>query len=495
MKNKRAKNLIILASVLALLIIAYLVMGVISADDGDTTTDETQPKYPVADVPKDGIARICMTVKYLAGGDHSHGENGDAVIENAKWERRTLTLLLEGETWRFEEYPDVPVNPEVAKMIVDDLNGATSTQLISVSDEASLSNYGFDEPTVTLKIGYTDGSERELLIGDENSFNYMYYFLDTADKTKIYMVDDALPSLLSGDVLDFVRYDEMPKLADGDATSLKWTKGDTTLLYTYYPKGNEKDYTNDYLWYLSVNGGEEYAVDEDVAALISEALTTMSYLDCLACDTESDAEYGLDKAGRLEVNYKSKSDMKTLVLCLGTITDDGYYHVRPEGSILTYHLSSVASDNLETIVSGVERDIRPDEIFYADYDRVDSISFSAGANTLNVALSHTGGKITYTDKSGAELNYDAYAKICDALENLTATSYTSVYDGDASFGNDLIFKADFIFNAGETAAATLEIRRYSEKYCVVSFMGRADHLVTLEKANGLAALLGDYFKA
>ena len=43
MKNKRAKNLIILASVLALLIIAYLVMGVISADDGDTTTDETQP--------------------------------------------------------------------------------------------------------------------------------------------------------------------------------------------------------------------------------------------------------------------------------------------------------------------------------------------------------------------------------------------------------------------------------------------------------------------
>ncbi len=495
MKNKRSKNLIILASVLALLIIAYLVTGVISSDSGDTSTEETHQKYSVADVPEDGISKICMTVKYLAGGDHSHGENGDVVTEDAKWETRTLTLLLDGETWTFEEYPNVPVNPEVAQMIVDDLNGATSTQLISVSDESSLSNYGFDEPTVTLKIRYTDGSERELLIGAENSFNYMYYFLDTADKTKVYMVDDTLPSLLSGDVLDFVLYDEIPKLADGDVTTLKWNKGDMTLLYTYYPKGNEKDYTNDYLWYLSVNGGAEYAVDEDVAALINEALTTMSYLDCLACDNERDAEYGLDKAGRLEVNYKSDGAAKTLVLYLGTITEDGYYHVRPEGSILTYHMSSTASDNLDTIVSGLERDIRPDEVFYADYERVDSVSFSAGANTLSVALSHTDGKITYTDQSGAELNYDAYAKICNALEELRATSYTSVYEGDESFGNELIFKADLTFNAGETAAATLEIRRYSEKYCVVSFMGRGDQLVTLEKANSLATLLGDYFKA
>ena len=286
----------------------------------------------------------------------------------------------------------------------------------------------------------------------------------------------------------------MPKLESGDATSLKWTQGDNVLVYTYYPDGNDKDYTDDYLWYLSVNGGAEFAIDEDVAALITEALTTMSYLDCLACDTAKDAEHGLDKAGRLEISYKSGTDIKTLALDLGAITDDGYYHVRPDGSLLTYYLSTVASDNFELLLSGIERKLRPDEIFYADYDRVDGITFSAGDKTLSVALTHDGSKITYTDKSGAELDYNAYARICEALEELSATSYTSVYDGDASFGDALIFKADFTFNAGEKTNATLEIRRYSEKYCVVSFMDRADQLVTLDKANALANLLSEYFK-
>lgn len=151
-------------------------------------------------------------------------------------------------------------------------------------------------------------------------------------------------------------------------------------------------------------------------------------------------------------------------------------------------------DNFELLLSGIERKLRPDEIFYADYDRVDGITFSAGDKTLSVALTHDGSKITYTDKSGAELDYNAYARICEALEELSATSYTSVYDGDASFGDALIFKADFTFNAGEKTTATLEIRRYSEKYCVVSFMDRADQLVTLDKANALANLLSEYFK-
>lgn len=489
MKDKRIRNLIIMIAVLALMMIAYFVTGALSDAGDDTTPQETTPSYPVADVSPDGVERITMTVKYLDSGDHTHGED-----KEAEYKKRTLTLILNGGEWRAEEYPDVPLDKDAVDMIIDDLNSAKSTELISVTDEASLGAYGFDEPRVTLTLAYTDGSAREFLIGDENSFNYMYYFLDPQDKTKVYMVDETLPSLLTGNVLDFVLYDEMPKLESGDATSLKWTQGDNVLVYTYYPDGNDKDYTDDYLWYLSVNGGAEFAVDEDVAALITEALTTMSYLDCLACDSTKDAEHGLDKAGRLEISYKSGTDIKTLALDLGAITDDGYYHVRPDGSLLTYYLSTVASDNFELLLSGIERKLRPDEIFYADYDRVDGITFSAGDKTLSVALTHDGSKITYTDKSGAELDYNAYARICEALEELSATSYTSVYDGDASFGDALIFKADFIFNAGEKTNAALEIRRYSEKYCVVSFMDRADQLVTLDKANALANLLSEYYK-
>jgi hypothetical protein len=493
MKDKRIRNLIIMIAVLALLMITYFVSGALTGDGGDTTPQETAPSYPVADVSPDGVERITMTVKYLVGGDHSHGDEGSGG-EEAEYKKRTLTLRRDGDGWCAEEYPDVPVDKDAVNMIIDDLNSAKSTELITVSDESSLGTYGLDEPSVTLTLAYSDGSEREFLIGDENRFNAMYYFLDPLDKTKVYMVDDTLPSLLTGNVLDFVLYDEVPKLKKDEVTSLKWTQGDTTLVYTYYPDGNGKDYTDDYLWYLSVNGGAEFAVDEDVAALITEAATTMSYLDCLACDTAKDAEHGLDKAGRLEISYKSGTDIKTLTLNLGAYTDDGYYHVRPEGSVLTYYLSTVASDNFEVLLSGIERKLRPDEIFYPDYDRVDGISFTAGDKTLSVALAHADGKITYTDKSGAELKYDAYIKICKALEELTATSYTSVYDGDASFGNDLIFKADFIFNAGEKTNAALEIRRYSEKYCIVSFMDRADQLVTLDKANALANLLSEYFK-
>ena len=410
MKDKRIRNLIIMIAVLALLMITYFVTGALTGDGGETTPQETAPSYPVADVSPDGVERITMTVKYL-DGDHAHGD------EEAEYKKRTLTLHLDGEVWRFEDHPDVPVNKDAVKMIIDDLNGATSTQLITVNDEASLGAYGLDDPSVTLTLAYSGGSARDFLIGDENSFNAMYYFLDPLDKTKVYMVDDTLPSLLTGNVLDFVLYDEVPKLKKDEVTSLKWTQGDTTLAYTYYPDGNGKDYTDDYLWYLSVNGGAEFAIDEDVAALITEAVTTMSYLDCLACDTAKDAEHGLDKAGRLEISYKSGTDIKTLTLNLGAYTDDGYYHVRPEGSVLTYYLSTVASDNFEVLLSGIERKLRPDEIFYPDYDRVDGISFTAGDKTLSVALTHADGKITYTDKSGAELKYDAYIKICEVMQN------------------------------------------------------------------------------
>jgi hypothetical protein len=490
MKDKKIRNLIIMAAVLALLMIVYFVTGALSGGGDDTTAPETLQSYPVASVTPDGVEKITMTVKYRTDTAHTH----DAESGEVEYKKRTLTLCLDGGSWRFEEYPDVPVRADAAKMILDDLNSAASTELINISDEASLGAYGFDDPNVKLTLSYSNGTSREFFIGNKNSFNYMYYFLDPKDKTKVYMVDDTLPSLLTGNVLDFVLYDEIPKLESGDATTLKWTQGDTTLVYTYYPNGNTKDYTDDYLWYLSVNGGAEFALDEDVTALITEAVTTMSYLDCLACDTEKDADYGLDKAGRLEVSYKSREEIKTFAVYLGSITDDGYYHVRPDGSVLTYYLSTVASDNFEVLISENERNLRPDEIFYADYERVDSISFSAGEKTLSVALTHSDGKTTYSDKSGATLEYSSYSKICKALEELKATSYTSVYEGDPAFGNDLIFKVDFTFNAGDRASATLEIRRYSEKYCVVTFMDRADQLVTLDEANAIANLLFDYYK-
>ena len=97
------------------------------------------------------------------------------------------------------------------------------------------------------------------------------------------------------------------------------------------------------------------------------------------------------------------------------------------------------------------------------------------------------------DESGAELDYNAFALICEELEKATATSYTSVYEGDGAYGNDIIFKAVFRFNSGKVPEASLEISRYSEKYCKVSFMGREDQLITLEKAEKMASLLSDYF--
>lgn len=465
-----------MAAVLVLLIVSYLAVGSFSSADDDTTAADTTVTYPVADVDPAKVTRISMQVKYHGDGDDEHKYS-------------TLSFILSDQKWSFEEHPDIPMDSDLAKDILNALSDETSDEMLTGVSAEKLAEYGLSEPSVKLTLTYADKTESEYLIGDKNSFNGMYYFLDCSNAATVYMVSEELSELLSGDLIDFVLYDELPAIPDGDAVSLTWEKDGTKRVYTYYPKGKTDDYTDDYLWYLSINGGEEFAVDEDVAATLCEALETMSYIDCVSYNSEKDAELGLDSAGKLSIVAKNGS----VSLLVGDMADGENYYVRPEPSPLAYMLSEAASEAFELLIFGEERKLRPDEIFKGDYSRVDGITFTARENTLSVLLTHAGNKISYSCDDGAELDYNAFALICEELEKATATSYTSVYEGDGAYGNDIIFKAVFRFNSGKVPEASLEISRYSEKYCKVSFMGREDQLITLEKAEKMASLLADYF--
>ncbi|MBO7360282.1 MAG: DUF4340 domain-containing protein [Clostridia bacterium] len=477
--SKRLRNIIILAGVLLLLIAVFLAIKLGSREDGEETGTQTEA-YTVANLDPQTLTGISLAVK-----------GSDELV---------FTLKDDQTGWVWSGDGTVPLDNNAFANVVTALNGATSGhRLTGVTAEESES-YGLSDPRVRIGFSFSDGSVWSGLVGNYNSFSKGYYFTTGEDGSTVYLISESAGNSLMLDISDFLLRDEPPEVTAAGIRTLTFEKGGSSFVYSYYPSGNPDCYTDSFRWFLSVDGGAEIPVSPALGDRLASAMTSLYFDDCLAFRSDTDlSAYGLDDPVRMTLAYtvsETVSDSTTgtettvkkdaeWVLLLGGSDEDGALYVKTESSNLVY--TSGYSETLAVLSGGDLTKIRPSELVLFNPSMTDRIDFSAGSTSLGVVITHGDSGESYSNASGADLNYTEYSALADRLTGTAASSNTSLVESDPAVLSDTpVFGAVFTF--GETVAE-LKITPWSQNWYRVSFFGRDDQLITAGDLEELTAAL------
>jgi hypothetical protein len=465
--------------VLGALLAVYFIAAPMWSDEGEETT---------APLPTHTVAVI----------DHNLLNRLD--IESEKG-RLSFTLNASATEWNWSDDGDIPLDNMVFAELVTALNEAKTSYKLEDVSEAQLAEFGLDKPALRVSFGFSDGSVKEFLVGDLNNFNSLYYLCEASATDTVYMINSSVRNSLDLDIFDFVQIETPPTITAAKIIDANYFNAAQYRYFSYYPEGNEADYTDRYDWYfddLSENMAGSPSLKPlrgELAAALTELITKLAFEECVALDC-SDEKYGFSAERRLVIRYKSDEGDKGVltekeyVVYIGAQTEDGKLYARTDSSKLVYTLAE--SDEWITILTEETPKLMPDEIWLPNYDRVDSMTFTVGDKSLDIKLKSTDGKISYS--SDASDDTDALAALVKALESMKAKSNVAFFEDDtAEVEKAEIFRVIIAFGEGNQPVSEIVVTRFSLNYCKVSFNGREDQLVTLEDAQKLADAVTAFF--
>lgn len=471
---KKIRNILIMMTILVLLLIVYLVASPMWREDSEATTEPT-PSYTVAVIDHNALVGLKL----------EHGETS-----------LSFSLNEGGTEWNWSEDSELSLDNTAFASVVTALNEASSGYILEGLAEEQLAEYGLDAPILRASFGFSDGSTKEFIFGDLNSFNSLYYFAEVSEPNTVYMVSSEILKSLELDIYDFILEETPPTITEGKLLYVSYDDtSERTRLFSFYPSGKANDYTDRYEWYISnpmTNQSSyplEYPLAGGYAETLTELATSLYFEECVGLDA-SDGSYGFSPNRRLTIHYDVDEEgngiltRKAYVLYLGAQREDGGIYVHTEDSSLVYILGS--SDEWIDLLTAESHKLMPSEIWLPNYERIDSLTFTAGEGALTVKVNNTDGGITYS--SSATEDAEALAALTAKLDALKATSNTAYLESKLTDAErSLLLSIRLALNAGDSTELEMNITRYSTNYCLVSFNGRQDQLVTAEAVEELIA--------
>ncbi|MBQ4067444.1 MAG: DUF4340 domain-containing protein [Clostridia bacterium] len=181
MKKSTKKKLLTLLILVALLI-GLIVGAVILKKAG-----EEEPDTP----PEDNSVTVFDKGTAIATKIH--------FINKAKSNEMSFTYV--NEDWVYDKDANFPLDQDRVATMAQAIGTVTAT--VTVKDPSDdLSVYGLAEPSITVNAQFSDGSEKQFLFGNTNSFNSCVYFKLSGDDS-IYMVEEDVAEPFSAD-LDYL---------------------------------------------------------------------------------------------------------------------------------------------------------------------------------------------------------------------------------------------------------------------------------------------------
>lgn len=471
--------------VLVLLVIVYLLASPMWSEDTpeDTSGEDT---YAVAEIDHTLLVGLELT-------------QGDEML--------SFSLNDEATEWDWSENGEVPLDNMAFANIVTALNEAGSKYKLENITEDQLAEYGLASPSMKVKFIFSDSSSKEFFFGNLNSFNNLYYISETSAPNTVYMVDAAVKSSLELEIYDFVLEETPPAITEAKINMVEYYPqlDEFYTIFSYHPSGKASEYTDRYEWYYNIDHktissssiiAPGYPVDGDAADTLASLVTGLSFDECVGLDYSA-GNYGFSDTHKIVISYNAAEDetdvlqKQEYVIYLGSQTEDGKIYAHTDDSKLVYLLGS--SDDWASLLSATRAQLLPDEVWLPNYEFVDSMTFTSGANTVTVNVKTTDGNTSFT--SSASDDEEAISALVKALENLTATSNVEFFSDDASMVEPAeMFAVEIAFNAGAAPKLDMIIERYSQNYCLVNFNGRADQLVTLEDAQAIVDMIASLGK-
>lgn len=317
MKNKKTIYLALLVVITVAFIVAWFIMkNVNGKDDGSSTTDDTESALLIRpEVAKEDV----LTIEYTT-------ENGTFSFKRD-----------EDGKWIYNSDADFPLNQTKPNSMATTLAVLEASREIVDGDEDS---FGFDNPTVTLKATYSDGSEINALIGASNDFYDGKYYFKDIDSGKIYLVPSSVEVSFEAVEQSLISADTFPTDIDGESAVSAVIRDDT---------GKER----------IIDGADALSDFSDLFNGLSFSADRAIYTGEKGVDA-----YGItDKSAKISVSYKKEvkadsenaetvyADEEYEILFGNSFTGDSgstmYYYTVP-ASKLVYTLSA---DSYEEIMN------------------------------------------------------------------------------------------------------------------------------------------------
>lgn len=355
--NKKAVRLIVAAVLLVAVIAALLAVTNLNKEND---TGEITP-----------TAVSQTKVKDIVGMTYTSESTGG----------KPVSLVRENDIWYYEEDKDFPLDQKyVTDFMVTTAAEATANQTVD-NPVADLSEYGLDNPIVTIVLKKVSGEEVTLNIGSYNE-GVEGYYLKVEGDDKIYLVDGQMVFSFDMSIYEIADKEDYPLVETTSFTHIKVQRGDYIVEFQGAVEEDAEEYVlnHSYIekektWKVSDQGsvykdGNQEALKNLLSALSGYKFTSMaSYKP----SEEEMAEYGLDNpAVTLTVDYEVLDEstarevegeggineivldtmQKQYTLYIGAkVPENGYddpaYYVALEGSSAVYTMSE---EMLGTIV-------------------------------------------------------------------------------------------------------------------------------------------------
>lgn len=475
--SKRALKIVLLLVCAAVLVLAYFALTRMGTGEDSGTTATPAISYTVAKVDMNTVFQFEYTYK---GEVYSFRLNKDE------------------DGWIWDGHEDLPISNMKMALMLNHFSDMTSTLRLESIGEGERKEYGFDEPTLELRFKDNNGVH-EYVVGITNTYNSMVYICSKSDTSTAYMVKSDFLEEYTSDSYELLQIEECGSLSTSESITLKIENGEDELVFNYYPIGKSGYISTGCRWFLSINGGEEFPINEELGGDLSSALKVAIFAEVITYDTEEYSKYGLDKKDRkvtvsgtqvkVSTDSSTGEETESKEVCsfefyLGNTDDDGFSYAVTDNSPLLYLTTSAVYEEMYSFDKSNVASIYSAYIWNIDADDIDEITFTVGEKVYALTISESSSDISCT-VNGKEVQYDSVKALVEAVSLLEWDSDIS----KANEGGGEKKEALSVKVSVRDTSAQLSVYEYSSEYYRIAFGGRNEFLMTKSNFDTLIGLI------
>lgn len=454
--TKSTRNIIIILAVIVILIAGLVIINRLdTASDDEQTSATSEPSYTIYSEDTSDLSAVIV-------------ENQEETIEADN---------LGNSVWTINNMSNDDIDKSKAYTLASTISTIISKNKIE-ENPSDLSQYGLDDPSITVTLRKNNGDENILYIGDMSPTLNEYFIILDGDNTVYtlysYKVDTLMQPLSY--YSDFNRFN----VEIDDIIKIKIERSNETIELKI---ADDISQTTNNVWEI-VEPYDSSANDEYIDSNILEALDELSFSNLVT----DGGDYGFDTpTAKITLTIKpydvttgKYGDEYDEMFIIGKINNDKAYISYNDR---TYEVASDAVEFAEASAFNILNKLQA----LVDISLVKDVSVIAGNNKDTLEIIRNGDDMSFTI-NGKDAEYKITKNIYQAIISLAVDG---IYNGEDLGETVLSFEFSGIKTSDDV---TVEFKSINDLSCALIRNGKAEFTIKKNKLNEIMELWQEYVK-
>ena len=470
--KKQIRYIIIAGIILAVLIGALVFLLTMPNKEEENTSTSSDTTKTLIEQSTNNIERIEVD---NSGGKYTLMGYGVKVESTVESSGETSTVTTTEMIFTMQNYDKYTIDADKANSLAYDCANLVASKTVNTNNNPD-SDYGLDKPRATVTVGFSDGSEKTIKVGNEVPGGESAY-VRMGDSDKIYVV--ALDSINSMLVEKLQMFDKtiFSSLNDDETLDLISISGSGRKSALKFERNSFSDISEYYMF-----SPMSTACDTDKIESLRDSTLFPLVADSVAAVDVKESElnkYNLDKPYYV---LEAKTSMHSYKLLVSKPDKDKNCYIMLDGENIVYKVENSVID----FMSSDGSDLISKTIFSPNELKIDLAVISYGKIKDTYKLTHTVKKnnngvdvtITEVKRENESVKADLLAKFMKNLSVLERTEKIPKYDEKST----PILSVSVTYT--DYTTDTLEIYN-GDKKAIVVLNGKAVGTTELETAEKL----------